>query len=56
MKAILTKNIHCHALGLTILKGIEFEIINIGKSYSICKDLPITMVWNDEYIIMPQSQ
>ena len=49
MKAKLTKNIECRALGFTILKGAIFDIVAIGKNWAICAGLPVTQVWNDEY-------
>ena len=46
MKAKLTKNITCPALGFTILKG---AIFTVRKIYSTCTGLRVTHVWNDEY-------
>lgn len=55
MKARTIKEISGSAIP-TIPIGTEFTIIwtnleakNIGHEFSICKDLPIWEIWNDEF-------
>jgi hypothetical protein len=36
----------------TIPVGTEFEIICINSDYSACKGIGITLIWNDEYVLI----
>lgn len=48
MKAITIKEISGNCIEI-IPVGTEFEIIKIGKMWSSCRSLGVTLIWNDEY-------
>jgi len=56
-KAITTKQISGACIP-TIPVGTPFEVLVVVKSgkrdyaYSICKGLPVSSVWNDEYVLI----
>lgn len=51
MKAITTKEIRGACIP-TITKGTEFEITCLGTPYSSCKGIPITSIYNDEFVFV----
>ena len=57
MKAITVKEITGACIS-TIPIGTEFEIVCILEKYkyATCKRLPITLIWNDEYILLKTCQ
>jgi|LUML01.1.fsa_nt_gb hypothetical protein len=60
-KAITIKEISGACIP-TIPVGTTFEILAVVKTdkrnyaYSTCKGLPISSVWNDEYILLDMEQ
>jgi hypothetical protein len=59
-KAITTKQITGVRIP-TIPAGTLFEVLSVvqcGKrdAYSTCKGLPVSSVWNDEYVLLDVEQ
>ncbi len=53
-RAKTTCTIEVRAYGLTILAGVEFDVLLIANNpYSVCCGLPgISLVWKDEFVLI----
>ena len=54
MKARTTKEISGHAIK-AIPAGTTFQVDRVGKYFSPCTGLPITMIYNDEFELIAKQ-